>query len=133
MEKRVFRSKIVYWVSIIYFSLITLISFTASFSFFNTSFNLFRFILLISFSIFSLIVCISLFEKAKHTVILINIYTSILIILIIFQLLKNHFEYHIYYNSQVYFLIFLVIFLMSINIFKYNSKKYKEIDEIGKQ
>lgn len=129
--KRVFRSKIVYWFSIIYFSLNTLILFTSSFGLRIDSFDIFRFIILLSLSIFSLIICVSLFEKLKNTITLINVYILIYIFFILFLLLKNHLEYHIYYKNQIYYLVFLVLYMIILNFFKYDSKKYDEINNIG--
>ena len=133
MKRRVFRSKIVYWISIIYFCIVTFISFTTIIIGFSVNFNLFTFILGLISSIFSLVICVSLFEKEKYSVRLINIYISISIVVGLAQILNDHFKYHIYYENQVYYFAFLVLSLICINVFKINQNQIEEIDEIGKQ
>lgn len=131
MEKRVFRSKIVYWITILFFCIVTLISFTSVIAGFSCNFDLFTFILGLISSIFSLVICISLFEKEKYSVRLINIYFSISIITLLVGILNDHFKYHIYYENQIYYLVSLVLFLICINLFKINQSKIDEINEIG--
>ena len=133
MKRRVFRSKIVYWISIIYFCIVTFISFTTIIIGFSVNFNLFTFILGLISSIFSLVICVSLFEKEKYSVRIINIYISISIVVGLAQILNDHFKYHIYYENQVYYFAFLVLSLICINVFMINQNQIEEIEEIGKQ
>ena len=135
MKKRVFRNKIVYWISIVYFLLvsfvliITLIDITI---FFN---NKFIYFLILIAAIFSIIILVQLIEKYKKSTLLISIYLSLIIIGSLLVNLNNYIEKR-YSINEIKFLLFHIVFLILINYYKVNQielEKAEEIDQIGKE
>ena len=135
MKKRVFRNKIVYWISIVYFLLvsfaliITLIDITI---FFN---NKFIYFLILIAAIFSIIILVQLIEKYKKSTLLISIYLSLIIIGSLLVNLNNYIEKR-YSINEIKFLLFHIVFLILINYYKVNQielEKAEEIDQIGNE
>lgn len=133
MKKRVFRSRIVYWISIVYFLIvsialvITLIDITI---FFNNKLTYF-FILIAA--IFSIIILVQLIEKFKKSSLLISIYLSLTIVGNLLINLNNYLEKRLSIN-EIKFLFFHIVFLILINYYKVNQIEFensKEIDQIG--
>lgn len=133
MKKRVFRSRIVYWISIVYFLIvsialvITLIDITI---FFN---NKLTYFLILIAAIFSIIILVQLIEKFKKSSLLISIYLSLTIVGSLLINLNNYLEKRLSIN-EIKFLFFHIVFLILINYYKVNQIEFensKEIDQIG--
>lgn len=133
MKKRVFRNKIVYWISIIYFFLV---SFDLIISLINIKLffeNKLSYFLILIAAIFTITILVNLIEKFKNTTLLITIYFSIIIIFNVFFVLKFYLggnSYLIELRDMFLNIIFLIVF----NYFKINKKyfeNFEEIDQIG--
>lgn len=138
MNRRVFRSKIVYWISIIYFLTILYAVFKYLIQFYSTIekehvryyINAFNFILVV-------IILFFLINKNSKSVISINIIIGFILLLAIFRIFNSFFYlgfFHEKLNSEL-FLVFLNIgYLFLVNYFKINKKvivNSEEIDQIG--
>ena len=140
MEKRVFRNKIVYWISIIYFLTILYSIFKYLTQFFliidkehiRYYINDFNFIIII-------VILIFLIDKNSKSVFLINFLIGFIVLLAVFKIFNAYF-YFGFFQEQTkgeLFLIFLnLLYLFLVNFFKVNQKdilKSEEIDQIGNE
>lgn len=140
MEKRVFRNKIVYWISIIYFLTILYSIFKYLTQFFliidkehiRYYINVFNFIIII-------VILIFLIDKNSKSVFLINFLIGFIVLLAVFKIFNAYF-YFGFFQEQTkgeLFLIFLnLLYLFLVNFFKVNQKdilKSEEIDQIGNE
>lgn len=135
MKKIIFKSRIVYWLSIVFFSLSSLVLITNLAIQIGENFSLFSFLYLGFLAILSIIVCIKLFEKEKNVIAYINVLLPLLIILIIFNSFKIYSTHYIYEPEDIIFAILMIIFFFIINKNKLVSSeiaKEDEIEEIGK-
>lgn len=140
MKKRVFRNKIVYWISIIYFLTILYSIFKYLTQFFliidkehiRYYINVFNFIIII-------VILIFLIDKNSKSVFLINFLIGFIVLLAVFKIFNAYF-YFGFFQEQTkgeLFLIFLnLLYLFLVNFFKVNQKdilKSEEIDQIGNE
>ena len=140
MKKRVFRNKIVYWISIIYFLTILYSIFKYLTQFFliidkehiRYYINDFNFIIII-------VILIFLIDKNSKSVFLINFLIGFIVLLAVFKIFNAYF-YFGFFQEQTkgeLFLIFLnLLYLFLVNFFKVNQKdilKSEEIDQIGNE
>ncbi|MBW8523418.1 hypothetical protein K0U91_11615 [Chryseobacterium chendengshani] len=135
MKKIIFKNRIVYLLSVVFFSLSSLVLITNLAIQIGENFSLFSFLYLSVLAILSIIVCIKLFEKEKNAITYINVLLPILIISVIFNSLKIYSTHYIYEPEDIIFAILMIIFLVIINKNKLVSSeiaKEDEIDEIGK-
>ena len=130
MKKRVFRNKIVYWISIIYFltiSIALIINLIDITNFFNNKISYF-FNLLVT--IFTITIFVNLIEKFSKTTLLISIFLSVIILYNLFSVFDE------ISLTEIKSIIFHIIFLILVNFFKVNQKdilKSEEIDQIGNE
>jgi TRAP-type uncharacterized transport system fused permease subunit len=140
MKKRVFRNKIVYWISIIYFITILFSIFKYLTHFFSIIdkehiryyINVFNFIIII-------VILIFLIDKNSKSVFLINFLIGFIVFLAVFRIFNAYF-YLGFFQKQTkgeLFSIFLnLLYLFLVNFFKVNQKdilKSEEIDQIGNE
>ena len=140
MKRRVFRSKIVYWISIVY--LLTILY--AIFRYFTHFYSYIekehlRFYINVLNFIFAVVILIFLIDKKSKTVLLINLFIGFILILSVFRIVNSFFQLG-FFNKGIkgeLFLIFLnLVYLFLINYFKIDTeliKNSEEIDQIGKK
>ena len=140
MKKRVFRNKIVYWISIVY--LLTILY--AIFRYFTHFYSYIekehlRFYINVLNFIFAVLILIFLIDKKSKTVLLINLFIGFILILSVFRIVNSFFQLG-FFNKGIkgeLFLIFLnLVYLFLINYFKIDIeiiKNPEEIDQIGKK
>ena len=140
MKKRVFRNKIVYWISIVY--LLTILY--AIFRYFTHFYSYIekehlRFYINVLNFIFAVVILIFLIDKKSKTVLLINLFIGFILILSVFRIVNSFFQLG-FFNKGIkgeLFLIFLnLVYLFLINYFKIDTeviKNSEEIDQIGKK
>lgn len=135
MKKIIFKSRIVYWLSVIFFSLSSLVLITKLAIQIGENFNVFSFLYLSILAVLSIIVCVKLFEKEKNAVAYINVLQPLLIISVLFNSFKIYSTHYIYEPEDIILGILMIIFLVIINKNKLVSReiaKEEEIEEIGK-
>lgn len=139
MEKRVFRSKIVYWVSILFLMLILGSLLWYLFQFYNIKTELIRYYINISISVLAIISLFFLIKKELKSIFFINLLISIILFLALIRVFK---DYHYlgfpnkYLKSELIMFLINLFFLFLVNYFKAKPNDIKgieEIDEIGKQ
>lgn len=137
MEKRVFRSKIVYWISILFLLLILGSLLWYLFQFYNIKTEIIRYCINIFNSILAIFSLFFLIKKKLKSILFINLLISIVLFLALIRVFK---DYHYlgfpnkYLNSELTMFLINIIFLFLINYFKVKPKDIKsieEIDEIG--
>ncbi|MCE3075949.1 hypothetical protein [Chryseobacterium gwangjuense] len=135
MKKIIFKSRIVYWLSVVFFSLSSLVLITKLAIQIGENFNVFSFLYLSILAVLSIIVCVKLFEKEKNAVAYINVLQPLLIISVLFNSFKIYSTHYIYEPEDIIFGILMIIFLVIINKNRLVSReiaKEEEIEEIGK-
>lgn len=135
VKKIIFRSRIVYLISIVFFSLSSLVLITKLAVQIGENFYVFSFLYLSILAVLSIIVCIKLFEKEKNAVTYINVLLPLLIISVLFNSFKIYSTHYIYEPEDIIFSILIIIFLVIINknkLIPSEIAKEDEIEEIGK-
>lgn len=131
MNRRIFRSRLIYWFSIVSFSLLTLILFYKTITILSNGFNFVHFFYLLLLSILSLISCIKLFEKEKNVIVFMNLSLILLIILLVYTAFSFYPTHYIYIPENFKYAAFFIMYLILININKFKHKNFDEIEEIG--
>lgn len=131
MKKKIFRSKLIYYISILIYVMTMFALLTGCILSITNFFSFAYFYFLINM-ILSLVISISLLEKYNTTVRLINIHLiSNFIILTLFSLLSL-FIWKIYVSSNILiFLSILFVYFAIINFFKFERVSNDEFQEIG--
>ena len=136
MEKRIFRNKIVYWISILFFLFGGTFFVSVNTQPFSINMSIKQNIFIVLMFIFSIIILVSLFNKENYATKLINIYIYIVLLInlksFIIVILNNRFIYN-NYIYKIDITIFLIIFLFLVNYFKVKDKDNKNLVEIDKQ
>lgn len=132
MEKWVFKSKLIYWISIVFFTTATLLMFTAVIVETGGNFKILNFIYLLILSILSLITCVKLFEKEKYVIVLINTFILLLLPYVLYYSFSFYSTHFIYETENLIFSCLLILYLVLVNKNKANNKGIEEIEEIGK-
>lgn len=132
MKKRVFRSKLLYVISVVFFTLITFLMFTALVGQLGNGFNLYASICLLTLSVLSLITCIKLFEKEQNVIIFINTMMSLFLILIIRNSFSFYSTHYTYEPKNLIYCCLIITYLVLVNRNKVNNKNIEEIEDIGK-
>lgn len=86
-------------------------------------------------SIFSIAIFISIVDKKRYAIKLINIYVITTLIINLKSFLFVFLNKHFVYNNYIYKIdisIFLLIFLFLVNVYKVDFEEVDELDEIGK-
>lgn len=131
----IFKNKFIYWISILFFLLGGTFFVPINTQLFAYNYGIGHTIFVVLMSIFSIAIFISIIDKKRYAIKLINIYviTTLIINLksFLFVFLNNHFVY----NNYIYKIdisIFLLIFLFLVNVYKVDFEEVGEMDEIGK-
>ena len=130
MKKRIFRYKWLFLLSVLFHSGISLIYIFVLLNFRKEGFTLWNFLQIFLFLILNILIIISLFEKFRKTVLLINI-TLLPLFLWSFSMVCWNMFFGIFSDQSLKKAIFIGLYLIIINIFKY-KEVYNDLDEIGK-
>ncbi|GAB0157304.1 hypothetical protein CHRYSEOSP005_25770 [Chryseobacterium sp. Alg-005] len=130
-RKKVFNKKWLYLLSILIFIYLLLFS-TVLILGYYPDFYYFHMIINTLLLLLSVITLILLFEKSKKSILYINLFFSVFIILICFRLLFTIKPDTYFIRSQFSYLIFSIVYLVVVNKFKVRKVKELEIEEIGK-
>lgn len=130
MKKRVFRSKILYWVSVLFFSISALSLLTSLVGLFNFQVRISGVIYLIIIGVLSIIICIKLFEKEKNAVLFINIFMTLILIPILYHNILSFLNER-FPDKFFTYLILITIYLILINRNKVRAFDIEEIENIG--
>jgi|GEM_PF-4731889 len=128
MDERVFRSKLLHRVSIVFFIITTLFLILGMMNEIKTL-NL---IYLLILSILSLIVCIKLLNKKRNVIVLINTFILLLLPFILYYSFSVYPTHFIYEPENLFFCCLLIIYMLWVNKNKIDNKGIDEINEIGK-
>lgn len=131
----IFNNKFIYWISILFFLLGGTFFVPINTQFFAYNYGIGHTIFVVLMCVFSIIIFISIIDKKRYAVKLINIYVIIILILNLKSFLFVFLNKHFVYNNYIYKVdisIFLLIFLFLVNVYKVDFYKVDELDEIGK-
>lgn len=130
-KKKVFNKKWLYSLSILIFIYLLLFS-TVLILGYYPDFYYFHMIINTLLLLLSVITLILLFEKSKKSILCINLFFSVFIILICFRLLFTIKPDNYFIRSQFSYLIFSIVYIVFVNKFKIRRVRALEIEEIGK-
>ena len=130
MKRRIFRFKWLFIVSIVIHIAISLLFILFLLRFSKASFILEDFIFGLIFLILNLAITISLFEKFRKTVLLINI-TFLPLFIWYFSMVCWNLYFGIFSDQSFKKSMFIGLYLIIINIFRC-KEVYNEMNEIGK-
>ncbi|ANF49228.1 hypothetical protein A0O34_01045 [Chryseobacterium glaciei] len=131
MNKKIFNKKWLYLFSIFLFIYLVLFSFILLFQYYP-DFYYFHVIVNTSLFLLSILTVILLIEKHKKSILTINLFFGVFILLIVFRLLFTVKPYGYFIRGQMFYLLFSIVYLTFVNKFKIREIKDLEINEIGK-
>jgi len=131
MKKRVFSKKILFWISAIFFPLLSLISIFGAIGGMNAQFNVINFLYFTALGILSLIISVKLFEKEAGTVRLMNICIVLLLLPSLYRSIISVANLN-FSAVHIKYVIILIIYLILINWYRHRSAVVDEINKIGK-
>lgn len=131
MKKRVFRFGILYWISAVFFPVLTLIMLSGIVGGFVRNFEWVNLIYYLTAGVLSVIVCVKLFEKERDVVRWMNVCLIIVMLPTLYQSLISILNFN-FTSTFVIILGFAIVFLILINKFRYRYENFDEINEIGR-
>ena len=125
MQKKVFRYKIVYWLSVIYFAAITLLHSNFLILTLLKEPELLKTLYLATSAVLSLFVCVNLFERNQKVISLINITIVVIILWTASQSVKIFETRYIYFPHDFKYIFLLIVYMIIANRSAYSSKSLK--------
>lgn len=135
VKKIIFKSKVIYWFSVVFFALSCLFCLTALSTQIGNDFHIFSFLYLSVLAVLSVIICVKLFEKERSVFLYINVFLTLLLILLLFNSIKIYSTHYTYEPENIFFAVLLMVYMVTINKNKILNSEIameNEIDEIGK-
>lgn len=130
MKRRVFRFKILYWLSAVFFPLLALVMLSGVAGGFANNFSWINLICCIVVGVFSIIVSVKLFEKERNVVKWMNICLLIMLLPTIYRGVISILNFN-FTSDPVMYLGIALLYLFLINKFRYPNENYDEINAIG--
>jgi len=131
MNKNIFNKKWLYIFSIFLFIYLILFSFILLFQYYP-DFYYFHLIVNTSLFLLSILTIVLLIEKHKKSILTINLFFGVFILLTVFRLLFTVKPYGYFIRDQMLYLLFSIAYLIFVNKFKIKKITDLEINEIGK-
>ena len=122
MQKKVFRYKIVYWLSVISFASITLLHSNFLILALLREPEILEILYLATSAVLSLFVCVNLFEKNVKVISVINITVVLIILWTASQSVKIFETHYIYFPQNFKYIFLLIVYMIIANRSTYSSK-----------
>jgi len=130
ISRKLFRSKIVYWISAVFFTLYGFLSIVSVISKLRdgTDYSIISFAILM---VLSIVIAVMVFHKEKNTIRMINLFICLLIPVSLWDSISIYETHYIYHPEVLWSVLGMIVYLYFVNKLRYNHRIADEINEIG--